>query len=388
MESSSGLSPELATVRTWAREFAERVLRKAAPELDQMPDPEAAFSWPLVEQASAIGLRTLTLAEASGGPGLDTRAAAAAVQEMAAGDMGFAMMIGQTLALIQLLQRLATPAQLAELIPAIRDDPRHLLAFAVSEPEVLSEAALILEGEAPAFATRAVPADRGWRINGEKHFVLNGNRAGLCLVLAQTSSGGSWEDGSTCFLVRADNPGVAVKRIHDRAGQRLANAALLAFDDCLVPEDAVLGGVGAGRRVVNELLPFARVYAAAAAVGLMRSAQGYADNWARTRVQGGKPIIEHGAVATKLAEIAALTQQAQHAVEGAAQGLDLGWSLEAPADLLAEKALGEMLMRVVVATMEIHGGYGFMTVMPIPKLARDALGYLHQEVAATSFARG
>ena len=251
------------------RRFNAEVVAPVAAELDARADPEESFSWEIVEKADEFGLRTLTLSEDWGGGGADCVTTAMIIKELAKADIGVSVVMAQTLKIAQILQSALTRGQREQFIPIFRDDPRGLLAIGISEPETGSN--YFIRQDAP-FHTRAEKVDGGWRINGVKRFISNGNRACVYLLFAQTAADKSLFDGSTCFVIDRGLEGFTIGRVHDKMGERLANNAELIFKDCFVPDGQVVGEVGNGFQVLVDFFPASNAYAAASVLGAATAA--------------------------------------------------------------------------------------------------------------------
>ncbi len=363
----------LETVRRFVREEISPV----AGELDRRQDPAACFSWEIVEKADAAGIRTMTLSEEWGGIGADSLTTAMVIEELAKGDVGVAVVLAQTLKLAQALQKTASPEQRQKYLPRFRDDPRYLLAIAITEPETGSN--YFLPHKAP-FHTKAEKTDGGWRINGMKHFISNGNRAALYLLFAQTDNNTGLADGSTCFLVERDTPGFSIGHVHDKMGERLANNAELIFDNCFVPDANVIGVPGEGFQVLAQFFPQSNAYAAATVLGVAVAAYERSLEWARTRLQGGKELIEHDGIRAQLAEMRMLNDVSRAYIHRAAwlsDNPEAGWDRILGA--LPKVFASQSAWKVLTWASEIHGGYGFMRDVGLEKLLRDAAAFLHSD---------
>lgn len=371
----------LATVRR----FLQDAVRPVAADLDRHPNPEDCFSWEIVEQADAAGIRTLTLAEEYGGSGADSLTTAMIIEELARGDLGVSVIFAQTLKLVQTLQKATTEEQKERFLPRFRDDPRFLLAIGITEPETASNYIIPYDNPEAPYRTRAVQEDGGWVLNGMKHFISNGNRASLYLVFAQTERGKSLVDGSTCFLVERDTPGFSIGRVHNKMGERLVNNAELFFEDCFVPNENVLGEVGRGFNVLATFFPASNAYAAASVLGVAGAAYAQTVQWTRDRKQGGSPLIEHDMVAARLAEMRMHIDAARAYIHRAAWSADHpeeGWDPTLGA--LPKVFASETAWKVVTTALELHGGYGYMRDTGVPKLVRDAAAFLHSDGANQS----
>lgn len=371
------LTDEQAAVVELVREFVTREVAPVAATLDRHDRPEDCFSWELVEKASAAGLRTLTLAEEHGGSGVDFTTTALAVREMAKGDMGLAVVFAQTWKLVQTLQSAGTADQRARYLPRYAADPRALLAITFTEPDTASD--YFVPHDGARYATTAVKVDGGWRLNGLKHFISNGNRASLYIVFAQTDTGRSLEHGSTAFLVPRDTAGLSIGRVHDKLGERLANNAEVIFSDCFVPDEDILGEPGRGFQVQQTFFPASNAYAAATVLGVAEAAYDRALAWARRRVQGGRPIIQHDSVASDLAEMRMWLDATELYVLHAAWAGDHPEAWDPLLGALPKVLASQVGWKVVTRAMELHGGYGYMKETGMEKLLRDAAAFLHSD---------
>ena len=359
------------------RRFNEEVVLPVAGELDRRAKPEECFSWDIIEKADEVGIRTMTLSEEWGGIGADSVTTAMVIEELGKADMGISVVMAQTLKIAQILQSALTQSQQEKFIPMFRDTPRGLLAIGITEPETASD--YFIQHDAP-FVTRAERVSGGWRINGMKHFISNGNRANVYLLFAQTEKGRPLAEGTTCFLLEQMLDGFTIGRVHDKMGERLANNAELIFEDCFVPDANVVGGVGKGFQVLVDFFPASNAYAAATVIGTATAAYERARDWAMARVQGGKTLIEHDGVRAQLAEMHMLLDVARTYVRKAtwmADNRDQGWdpALAALPKVFASQAA----WKIVTWASEIHGGSGYMRDLGFEKLVRDTAAFLHSD---------
>jgi len=379
----AGLSSDQRGLLETTRRFGEEVVAPVAAELDSRTDPADCFSWEIVERADAAGIRTATLATEHGGVGIDSLTTAMVIEELGKFDLGVSVVLAQTLKIAQTLQAAATPDQRARFIPDYAADPRGLLAIAITEPDRSSD--YIIPYAHGDFRTRAARTDGGWVINGQKHFISNGNRARLYLLFAQTEPGRGLPEGSTCFLVERSAPGFTIGRVHDKMGERLANNAELFFEDCFVPDENILGEVGRGFDVLTRFFPASNAYAAASVLGVAQAAYSRALEWTRNRYQGGSYLLEKDSVAQVLSRMRMKIDAAQAYLQRAAWMSDnrqLGWDPKMGA--LPKVFASEVAWEVVTSTLELHGGYGYMREMGVEKLVRDAAAFLHSDGANAS----
>jgi alkylation response protein AidB-like acyl-CoA dehydrogenase len=357
--------------------FVDAEVTPRAAVLDADPDPEKSFSWEIVEKANAAGIRTMTLAEKWGGLGTDSLTTAMVIEELGKGDLGVSVVMAQTLKIAQIMQKALNDEQQARVLPNFAADPRGLLAIGITEPDNASN--YFLPHPVP-FRTSAEKTKGGFIVNGMKHFISNGNRAGFYLLFVQTEKGKPMAEGATCFLVERDRPGFTIGRVHDKMGERLANNAELVFQDCFIPDENVVGKVGQGFNVLAEFFPQSNAYAGASVLGVADALYAKALAWAQQRVQGGKPLIEHDGIRAQLAEMRMLIDASRSYIHRAcwlADHQEHGW--DRTLGVLPKAMASQAAWKIATWCLEIHGGHGYMKEFGVEKLVRDAAGFLHSD---------
>ena len=365
-------------IQKMARDFAVQEIEPVAAERDRLVNWEERMPWDLVEKASALGLRQLPYPEKYGGAGADVLTCCIAGEELAAGDLGFAVNIDQTWKLAHILDKVE---------PAVRDpwlerlcrEPRFLTAIALTEPGAGSDHQGLFDDPSIQLNTRAERKGSGWVINGLKHYISNGPVAALYVVAARTDMRKSLREGLTGFLVPRDTPGFSIGMVHEKIGQRLSMNSELLFENMEVPGDHLILGEGKMWEIRGRLLSSGKPEAAANCVGVGRAAFEKALAHSRERVQGGKPIAEHQAVASMLADMAIGLETARTMVYRTAWAVDhqepydftLGWKTK----IFASEVAFECARKGV----EIFGGAGIMQEAPMEKYLRDASTFLHSD---------
>lgn len=361
-----------------AERFGTETVGPASARLDACVDPAACFDWGMIEEGSRLGLRTLTMARKDGGAGIGLLELGRVVLELARHDVGVAAIFAQTNMIWRLLDRTATPSQKEWLLSRFRDDQRCVLAIGITEPDTGSDH--VLPEATARFSTRARRAGGGWELTGTKVFIDNGNRAGLYVILAQTDPDRGLAEGSTAFVLRSGTPGLRSGTVFDKLGERLANHAEVVLDGCRVTDDAVLGRVNAGMTVLRDNFSGRIAVAGLEAVGVAEAAYQRSLAWARARVQGGRPLLEHDVVGVQFAEWRMRIDAAQAMLERTLDRLDRGLAL-AHEEALAKVLAAEVACAVAVGAMELHGGRGYMRGNGAEKLVRDAMTFLHSDGA-------
>ena len=377
MEDIFIVNEEQRAILATVSRFVEEVVVPRAAALDAEPDPEKSFSWEIVEQADAVGIRTMTLSEKWGGLGADSLTTAMVIEELGKGDIGVSVVMAQTLKIAQIMQKALNAEQQARVLPGFAKDPRGVLAIGITEPDNASN--YFLPYPTP-FRTGARRAAGGWVVNGMKHFISNGNRASHYLLFAQTEPGKPMAEATTCFLVEQGSKGFTIGRVHDKMGERLANNAELIFQDCFIPDENVVGRVGNGFNVLAEFFPQSNAYAGATIIGVAGALHRKAIEWAKVRIQGGKPLIEHDGIRAQLAEMRMLIDASRSYIHRAcwlADHPEHGWDRTLGA--LPKAMAAQAAWKIATWTLEIHGGHGYMKELGVEKLVRDAAAFLHSD---------
>jgi alkylation response protein AidB-like acyl-CoA dehydrogenase len=258
--------------------------------------------------------------------------------------LGALLSAHQSIGVPQPLKIFGTPDQKKRFLPRLAAG--EVSAFLLTEPDVGSDPARL--------GTVAEPVEGGYRLNGVKLWATNGTVATLLVVMARVP-----EKGITAFVVEGDSPGITVERRNEFLGLRGLENSVTRFHDVFVPEENVVGGLGKGLRIALTTLNTGRLSLPAMCVGAGKWALNVARDWSATRVQWGRPVGQHEAVAKKIAFIAATT----YAMESM---LDLCCVIadDDRNDIRIEAALvklfaSEMAWLVVDELVQIRGGRGF-----------------------------
>ena len=369
------LSPEQLEIRDTVRDFVTREIKPAALKADRLDVADRSLLMAQIDAASQLGLRTLELSEERGGAGADALTSCIVTEELAAGDADIAAVLSETSRLSHLLFDLAlNDAQREQFLHKLTGDDRYHLAFAAREPETDTRLGVNYHRPAgePTLRTTAVKSGSDFVISGVKDCVANAPLAGLFAVL--TNIPGRNEPG--VLLVPAKTPGVSVK-VHEDAWQH-GSCGAVTFEDCKVPAGNLLGDDAAalltGRDTPGRGSPLFQ----ALNLGIGRAAYETALDYAHIRIQGGRPLIQHQAIATKLADIAINLEVARAAVWQAAWASDhpAAYADRSVADLplqtIAQVFASEVVMKAAKDSAEIFGAMGVMRDMPLQKYIHDA----------------
>jgi short-chain 2-methylacyl-CoA dehydrogenase len=349
------LSEEHELVRRTVRDFAEQRVAPAAEELDR----EHRFPYDLVAELAELGLMGMTIPEEYGGAGADTLSYAIAVEELTRVDSSVAITVAAHHSLGTLpIFLFGSEEQKREWLPDLASG-RKLAAFGLTEPEAGSDAG--------ATRTSAELRDGDWVINGSKMFITN---AGTEITACVTITAVTGDDEISNIIVPNGTPGYEVAPPMEKLGWRASDTRELSFRDVRVPEGNLLGPRGKGFQQFLEILDGGRISVAAMGVGLAQGAYDLAAAYAKERRQFGRPIAEFQAVQFQLADMATEIEAGRGLVYKAAWLKDQGRPFAREA-AMAKLYTGELSNRAANASLQIHGGYGFMDEFPISRLYRD-----------------
>lgn len=378
-EFSLDLSEDQISVRDWVHEFAQKVVRPAADEWDEREETP----WPIIQEAAKIGLYSFDFI-ANGYADKTGLTLALVNEEMSWGDAGIALAIfGSSLAVAGIFAN-GTDQQIAEWIPQCFGTPEkpHLAAFAVSEPDAGSDVS--------SLRTRAVYDERSdtWTLNGTKTWITNGGIADVHVIVASVEpSLGS--RGQASFVIGPNTPGLSMGQKFKKLGIRASHTAEVVLDNCKVPGSALLGGKDAlderlarakeGKKSKTQaaMITFeaSRPMVGAQALGIARAAYEYALDYAKERIQFGKPIIENQSIAFKLADMAMSIDAARLLVHRAAWMAANRVPFDAAQGSMSKLFAGETAVKVTEDAVQILGGYGYVRDYPVQRWYRDAKIY-------------
>ena len=339
-----------------ARDFAARVVAPRAAELDKT----GAFPTETVRGLAEQGLLGVNLASRWGGAEAGVVSYALAMTEIAKACASTAVTMAVTNMVGEVVQAFGSEAQREEHLPKLTGGEYLTGAFALSEPGAGSDAA--------ALTTVAKKTDDGWVIDGQKQWITNGGYAGLFVVWART--GGPGAKGISTFLVKKGTPGLTIGRPENKHGLRGSNTVPLTFDECRVPQSALLGEEGMGFRVAMMALDGGRIGISAQAIGIGTAALEAAVAYAKDRQAFGRPIAEFQAIQWMLADSRTELEAARLLCLRAATLKERGAAFTREASI-SKLFSSEAANRVCNRAVQIHGGYGYTREFPVERYLRD-----------------
>jgi len=354
------LTQEQELIRATARDFARCNIAPHSAEWER----NAIFPRETLQAMGRLGFMGMTVPPEWGGAGADYVAYALALEEIAAGDGAIStVMSGHNSVGCMPILEYGTQAQKERYLrPLARGE--KLSAFCLTEPQGGSDAA--------AIKTRAERRGDSYIINGSKQFITSGKNADVALVFAVTDPSVG-KRGISGFVVETRTPGYRVGRVEKKMGQNASDTCELHFENLEIPVENKLGKEGQGYRIALSNLEGGRIGVAAQSVGMARAAYEIALAYARQRTSFGKPIIQHQAVAFRLAEMATGIEAARQLVLHAATLRSAGQPCLAEA-AMAKLFATETAERVCSDAIQTLGGNGYMQEYGVERIFRAVRG--------------
>lgn len=351
------LSEQQIQIRDMARDFARERLMPGAAERDV----SHAFPKDELKEMGALGFLGMLVPEAYGGSETGTVAYAVALEEIAAGDgpCSTIMSVHSSVGCVPIL-KFGTEEQKQRFLPKLASG-EWIGGFALTEPQAGSDASNL--------RTRARRDGDHYVLDGAKQFITSGKNGNVIIVFAVTDPDAG-KKGISAFIVPTDTPGYEVVRVEHKLGLHSSDTCQIAFTNMRIPADLRLGAEGEGYKIALANLEGGRIGIASQSVGMARAAFEAARDYARERIAFGKPIIDHQAVAFRLADMSTQIAAARQMVLHAAELKEAGEPCLTEASM-AKLFASEMAEKVCSDAIQIHGGYGYMSDYPVERIYRD-----------------
>ena len=373
------LTPDQLRWRNLARDFAETIIKPDVIRRDRLPTAAERIPWDWIREADRQGIRTMGVPQAFGGAGCDILTMCIVGEELAVGDLGFAVIMDQCWKMAHIFSDAMNAGQQKRFIPKFVADPEATTAIGITEPGAGSDHQGYYDSPDIDFKTTAVRDGDHYVLNGTKRYVSNGSMAKLYFIVARTDMTKTLRDGGAIFIVPSDTPGYRPGFFHEKSSQRLATNGTFHFENCRVPASNMLGDEGMLGKLRSEYMWGSKAEAAATALGVGRAAFEYALDYAKKRKQGGKPIIELAPVAMMLGTMAMKLDAARLQIWKAAWLADRKQPEARPLGLLAKVNASETAFECCKLASEILGGASIMYDHPVEKYLRDAASFLHSD---------
>lgn len=357
------LTEEQEMIRDTAREIARKRIKPVALEFDEKNE----FPWDIQKVIADAGLFGVYISEQYGGMIDETQTRGimnlvVAVEELSKACGGISLCLAATALGTIPIALFGSDTQKKKYLPALASGEK-LAAFAITEAGAGSDA-----GGIQTIARR----DGDYYIlNGTKQWITNGEVAEVYSVIAMTDRN-KGARGATAFIIEKGTPGFSFGKKEDKMGIRASSTYELVFEDCKVPASQVLGKEGQGFIVAMKTFDMSRPGVAAQALGIAAGALDDAVEYARQRVQFGKPIIANQGVRFLLADMAMKVEASRALVYAVARSIDAGDLKCQKESAIAKCFASDMAMEVTTDAVQVFGGYGYMKEYPMEKRMRDA----------------
>ena len=353
------LTDELQQMKIMIKNFVDKEVEPYAQQIED----EDSIPLHLIEKMKELGLFGMSIPEEYGGIGLNAVGKATILEQLGRTHNGFVSLISAHTGIGSTgLVKLASDHLKQKYLPDMAVGNK-IAAFALSEPGAGSDATNL--------STQAEKRGDQWLVNGTKHFITNAPVADVFTVFALTDKDKGAKGGITAFLIERDFPGLHIGKPDKKMGLRGSYTAQVILDDCIVPEENVIGEVGMGYMNALKILGEGRIGLAARAVGSCDKLIELSASYAKERVQFGKPIASNQGIQWMLADMATETEAARTLTMMAAQMVDDGKKVIKEASM-AKLFASDVFNKVADKALQIHGGIGYIGEYAVERFYRDA----------------
>lgn len=344
---------EQQMMRKMVQDFARTEI---SPFIEKMEQGE--FPRGILKQMGELGLMGIPVPEQYGGAEMDFTSYIIAIHELSkvSATIGVILSVHTSVGTNPILY-FGNEAQKKKYVPKLASG-EYLGAFCLTEPSAGSDAA--------SLKSRAVKKENQYVINGSKVFITNGGEADVYIVFASIEG-----KGISAFIVEKNTPGLVIGKDEHKMGLHGSRTVQLSFEDMQVPVENLLGEEGQGLKIALGNLDIGRIGIAAQALGIAEAAYEAAVDYAKQRIQFGKPISHQQGVGFKLADMATNIEAAKLLIYRAAQLRSLGQPCGKEASM-AKLFASKTAMEVTTEAIQVFGGYGYTEDYPVERFFRDA----------------
>jgi len=356
-----GLTDEQEMIAATVRRFVEEEIYPHEGVVERTGAVPGEVAAAIRAKTIALGFYACNFPESVGGAGLSHLDFALVERELGRGSMALTHFFGRPQ---NILMACAGEQVERYLLPAVRGE--RMDALAMTEPDAGSDVR--------GMKCSAVRDGGDWVLNGTKHFISGADHADFLIVFVATGEDATPRGPKkriSTFLVDRGHPGFTIRDGYASVSHRGYKNMILEFDNCRLPDAAVLGAVDGGFAVMNDWLYATRITVATMAVGRARRVFDYALSHAAEREQFGQPIGKFQGIGFQIADMITEIDAAEYLTLASAWRLDQG--LPANREIASAKLYAsEMLARVTDAAIQIYGGMGLMDDLPLARFWRDA----------------
>jgi alkylation response protein AidB-like acyl-CoA dehydrogenase len=345
-------------IRQAARDFAKTELLPGVIERDNKQE----FPAEQIKKLGELGFMGMMASPEYGGGGMDTISYIIAMEELSKVDASASVVVSVNNSLVCWgLDTYGTPEQKEKYLSKLTTG-EALGAFCLSEPEAGSDAT--------SQKTTAIDKGDHYILNGTKNWITNGGSADYYLVIAQTDREKKHR-GINAFIVEKGWEGFELGPKEDKMGIRGSDTHSLNFNDVKVPKENRIGEDGFGFKVAMKTLSGGRIGIAGQALGIAAGAYELSKEYSKTRKAFGTEIMNHQAIAFKLADMHTQIEAARHLVMKAAWDKDQGQNYDL-SGAMAKLYASQVAMDVSTEAVQIHGGNGYVKEYHVERMMRDA----------------
>jgi alkylation response protein AidB-like acyl-CoA dehydrogenase len=359
------LSEEQGAVVEMARKFAQSELAPVAARLDHGNNAEADRSLFLknLRGLAELGFMGMNVQAEYGGCEAGTVAFSLAITEIAKACASTAVTMSVTNMVGEVIQTIASEEQKQAYLPRLCSGEYPAGGFCLSEAGAGSDPA--------GMKTRAARDADAWVLNGTKMWISSAEYAGLFVVWAVTDPDARKGKGISCFLVEADTPGITIAKAEDKMGQHASSTNQVIFENCRVPESALMGKLNDGFRIAVSELAGGRIGVGSLALGIGLAAMDYALQYTTEREQFGATISSMQGPQWMMADAYTQLEASRLLLMSAASNKECGIPFSMQASM-AKLHATETANQVCYTAIQLTGGIGYTKDVPLERFARDA----------------
>lgn len=325
-------------------------------------DDNQIFPVPVFKKLGELGLMGVLVPQEYGGSGFGYAEYVTAIEELAKVDpsVGLSMAAHNSLCTGHIMQ-FGNEEQKKKYLPKLAS-AEYLGAWGLTEHNTGSDSG--------GMSTTAVKDGDDWVLNGAKNFITHAISGDVAVVIVRTGEKGD-SKGMSAFIVEKGTSGLTSGKKEDKLGMRASETAELIFDNCRVPQANLLGNVGDGFIQAMKVLDGGRISIAALSLGIAKGAYEAALKYAKERVQFGKPIAQHQAVAFKLADMATTIEASELLIYKAVGKKNANQKVTLDG-AMAKYYSSEVAVKVSTDAIQVLGGYGYTKDFPVERFYRDS----------------
>jgi len=325
-------------------------------------DEKQFFPIEVFKKLGQLGLMGVLVPEKYGGSGFSYTEYITAIQELSKLDpsIGLSMAAHNSLCTGHILQ-FGSEDQKQKYLPKL-SSAEWIGAWGLTEHNTGSDSA--------GMNTTAIKDGDFWVLNGSKNFITHAISGDIAVVVARTGDKGD-SRGISSFIIEKGTPGFSSGKKENKLGMRASETAELIFDECRIPKENIIGNEGDGFIQAMKLLDGGRISIAALSLGIAKGAYEASLKYSKERVQFGKPISQHQAIAFKLADMAIKIDSAELLLYQAVNKKNRCEAVTLDGSM-AKYYSSEVAVQIAVDAVQIHGGYGYSKDFPVERFYRDS----------------